>query len=244
MKNKVDSTKISSSELEKINLIIDHKSQFKLHFKYSMNLLVSFLKHYIGYIVKYRHKQFALKTAKLSVYIMCVAGPIIYFMSNPNMVYVQGKDSIKFIYENDSTRTQEYYLKKIAFYESGGSYNPKGNESYHGKYQLGRAALDAIGFNGISKEDFIADHELQEIAMRRLLKHNKKVLASLIGKYEGKSIGGIYITQSGILAASHLGGPGNVIKYLESNGTIIFKDGNGTPITKYLKELSCYQLNF
>lgn len=244
MKNKVDTTKISLQELQKINLIEDLKTQFKTHFNLSMKLLYNFIKNYIVYIFTYRHKQFALRTAKYSVYLMCVVGPIIYFMTNPILIHTKGTDSIKFIYEKDSMRTQEYYLKKIAFYESGGNYEPKGNESYHGKYQLGRAALDAIGFSGVSKEDYIKDHELQEVAMKRLLKHNKKIMASLIGKYEGKTIGGIYITQSGILAASHLGGPGNVIKYLESNGTIIFKDGNGTPITKYLRELSCYQLNF
>jgi len=34
-----------------------------------------------------------------------------------------------------------------------------------------------------------------------------------------------------------------VIKFLTTNGEQDFKDGNGTPVSKYLKELSSYQLD-
>ena len=76
------------------------------------------------------------------------------------------------------------------------------------------------------------------------MKLNKKLLCDLIGKYEGKTLNSIYITQSGLLAAAHLGGAGNVKDFLESGGLIIFKDGNGTPITKYMKHFSGYKLHF
>ncbi len=244
MKPKLDLTLLSKEEVNKFSKVRDLKSQLSMHFKVTWSIFIQWLTNYLSYTFKYRYKQVGYQTLKMAITIFAIAGPIVYFIEHPNVIKIQGQNKVEFIYENDSTRTQEYFLKKIAHYESGGSYNPKGNESYHGKYQLGRAALDAIGFNGITKEDFIGDHDLQEVAMRRLMKHNKKMMAEWIGKFEGKTIGGIYVTQSGILAASHLGGPGNVMKFLQSNGTEVFKDGNGTPITKYMKELSGYKLNF
>lgn len=244
MKTKVDLTKLSDKEIKKFSSTRDLTNQLNMHIKMTKSVFAKWFVSYFSYLFMYRYKQLSFQTLKLSLTLFCIIAPIWYFMTHPNTIFIKGENKVEFVYENDSTRTQEYFLKKIAFYESGGSYNPKGNESYHGKYQIGRAALDAIGFNGISKDDFINDHELQEVAMRRLMKHNKKMMAEWIGKYEGKTIAGIYVTQSGILAASHLGGPGNVMKFLQTNGSEIFRDGNGTPITKYLKELSGYKLSF
>ena len=53
---------------------------------------------------------------------------------------------------------------------------------------------------------------------------------------------GIYITESGILAAAHLAGPGNVKKFFRKGYE--FKDGNGTKMTSYLERFSSYKLEF
>jgi hypothetical protein len=52
----------------------------------------------------------------------------------------------------------------------------------------------------------------------------------------------VYITESGLLAAAHLAGPGNVKKFLRKGYE--FKDGNGTKMTSYMIKFSNYRLEF
>jgi hypothetical protein len=69
---------------------------------------------------------------------------------------------------------------------------------------------------------------------------NKKKLKRYIKKYEGTIVHGVYITESGILAAAHLGGQGNVRKFFRNGYE--FKDGFGTNITSYMELFSNYKL--
>ena len=109
-----------------------------------------------------------------------------------------------------------------------------------GKYQFGNQTLKGLGIN-VSKTEFINNPALQEEAMLMLLTHNKKKLKRYIKKYEGTVVHGVFITESGILAAAHLAGQGNVRKFLR-NG-FVFKDGNGTKMTSYMKLFGGYKLN-
>jgi len=52
------------------------------------------------------------------------------------------------------------------------------------------------------------------------------------------------VTESGILAAAHLAGPGNVKKYLRSYGINNFADGYGTTIRYYMNKFSGYDTSF
>ena len=52
------------------------------------------------------------------------------------------------------------------------------------------------------------------------------------------------VTESGILAAAHLAGPGSVKKYLRSYGLDNFADGYGTTICHYMKRFSGYDTSF
>lgn len=143
----------------------------------------------------------------------------------------------------DSTnKTHDKFLMQMGRTESGNNYKCVNNHGYCGKYQMGRSALNEIGLGAISKEDFLAMPELQEIAMKLLLRKNKQYLQAYIGKYTSKTIKGIYITESGLLAGAHLGGASSVQKWLDSNGANDFRDGNGTPISSYIKLFSGYQL--
>jgi hypothetical protein len=76
--------------------------------------------------------------------------------------------------------------------------------------------------------------------MHLLLRSNYKNLKKYIEKYDGKKLHGIKVTKSGILAAAHLGGAGNVRKWFRRG--IEFKDGNGTRITSYMRLFSDYNL--
>jgi hypothetical protein len=69
---------------------------------------------------------------------------------------------------------------------------------------------------------------------------NKWVLRKDISRFEGKIISGITITESGILAAAHLAGPGSVKKFLRSYGNDTFSDAFGSSLKSYMKKFSGY----
>ena len=93
----------------------------------------------------------------------------------------------------------------------------------------------------VTKEEFLNSPELQELAMQALLEHNKKKLKKYIEKYDGKVVHGVFVTESGILAAAHLAGQGNVKKFFRSGNE--FRDGYGTRLTSYMVNFSGYQLD-
>ena len=132
------------------------------------------------------------------------------------------------------------FLDAIGFSESSNNYKAVNRFGYLGKYQFGRKTLNAIGFENISNREFLANPSIQEEAMLILLKRNKHTLRREIKKYVGKTINGIYITESGILAAAHLGGAGNVKKFFRKGWE--FKDGNGTKMTSYMVKFANYDL--
>jgi len=136
--------------------------------------------------------------------------------------------------------SHQQFLEAIGHRESSNNYSVVNEFGYMGKYQFGKATLKGLGID-VTKEEFINDHRLQEKAMHMLLSHNRKKLKRYIKKYEGQIIHGILITESGILAAAHLAGQGNVRKFLK-NG-FVFEDGNGTKMTSYMKQFGGYILN-
>src|SRR5690606_11309297 len=115
------------------------------------------------------------------------------------------------------------YKEAIAFKESRGQYHLVNTFGYMGKYQFGMSALRAIGIR--DRAEFLRNPELQEKAFIALLSKNKWELRHEIKKYEGKIVGGVRITESGILAAAHLGGAGSVKKFFRSAGKRYLRDG-------------------
>lgn len=131
------------------------------------------------------------------------------------------------------------FKEAIAIKESQGQYHLVNSFGYMGKYQFGKAALRAVGiqdYNG-----FLKNPELQEKAFVALCAKNKWELRNEIEKYNGKTIGGVKITESGILAGAHLLGAGSVKKFLRSNGNVRIKDGYGTSLRSYLRNYAGYQ---
>ena len=134
----------------------------------------------------------------------------------------------------------ELFLNAIGHRESTNRYDVVNKWGYMGKYQFHKKTLKNLGYD-ISKEDFLNSPHIQEKAMLDLLEHNKNILESYIDVWEGKIVNGVEITESGILAAAHLAGPGNVKKYFQKGKN--FKDGNGTKLTSYLTQFSGYDIN-
>lgn len=132
------------------------------------------------------------------------------------------------------------FLQAIGHRESGNRYEVINSYGYMGKYQFGKSTLKGLGFK-LTQDEFINSPYIQEKAMQELLLHNRKKLDKFICKYEGKYIHGILITESGVLAAAHLAGAGNVRKFFRKGYE--FKDGFGTKMTTYMTQFSGYDLN-
>lgn len=133
------------------------------------------------------------------------------------------------------------FKEALAFKESQGNYFVTNTYGYLGKYQFGLGTLELVGvYNG---NQFLNDPVLQEKVFHVNLSRNKWILRKDIERYVGTHMRGIEITESGILAAAHLAGPGNVKLYLRSQGRMDLKDGYGTSISNYIKKFSGYDVS-
>jgi hypothetical protein len=134
------------------------------------------------------------------------------------------------------------FKEALAFKESTGDYFSVNTYGYLGKYQFGKNTLKLIGV--YNTKEFLADPVLQEKAFLANAKRNKWILRRDIKRFVGKQIGGVLVTESGILAAAHLAGPGSVKKFLRSYGAVGFADAYGTTIRYYMKRFSGYDTSF
>lgn len=130
------------------------------------------------------------------------------------------------------------FKQALAVRESLGLYTLVNSYGYMGKYQFGKSALRAVGIRNTA--GFLKNPIQQEKAFNALLAKNKWELRNEIKKFDGKKVGGVHITESGILAAAHLGGAGSVKNFLKSNGHNGFRDGFGTSIKSYMTKFAGY----
>jgi len=131
------------------------------------------------------------------------------------------------------------FLTALGHRESGNRYHVVNRFGYMGRYQFGKSTLKTLKIK-VTKEEFLNNPNLQEEAMRKLLIYNKKHLKKYIDKFDGQVVNGILITESGLLAAAHLGGAGSVKKWFKTGK--IKQDGNGVKITQYMEQFSGYSL--
>jgi hypothetical protein len=130
------------------------------------------------------------------------------------------------------------FKEALGFKESRGNYFTVNDLGYLGKYQFGAETLKMIGV--YNPQHFLYTPELQEKAFLANTERNKWILRKDIKRFVGRRISGITITESGILAAAHLAGPGSVKKFLRSYGADNFSDAFGTSIASYMKKFSGY----
>lgn len=130
------------------------------------------------------------------------------------------------------------FKEALAFKESRGNYFSVNTLGYLGKYQFGAETLKLIGIH--NPNQFLYNPELQEKAFLANAERNKWILRKDIKRFNGKKINGVLITESGILAAAHLAGPGSVKKFLRSAGHQNFSDAYGSTVKHYMKKFSGY----
>ena len=162
------------------------------------------------------------------------------------------------------TKTLNDFYNDLGARESGGNYSSVNKYGYVGKYQMGEAAMIDAGYykkpsgkynndwsgqftgkDGVySVQDFLKNKQAQEnaqIAFKQAQWNQLKAIGA--DKYIGKEINGVKITQSGLLAAAHLKGPGAVKEYLQSDGKNIPKDAFGTSVESYMKKFEGYDVS-
>ena len=130
------------------------------------------------------------------------------------------------------------FKEALGFNESTGNYASVNTYGYLGKYQFAATTLSLVGV--YNTNTFIGSAALQEKAFVAYTSRNKWILRRDIKRFVGTKINNVLVTESGILAAAHLAGAGNVKKYLRSDGDFFFKDAFGTTIQTYLKKFSGY----
>lgn len=170
---------------------------------------------------------------------------------NPNLLATNNNEEMAYSFpSNEQTDyinsnipfTGRFFIgfkEALAFKESQGKYHKVNTLGYLGKYQFGTQTLKSIGIH--DSLSFLNNPKLQEKAFIALLAKNKYELRKEILKYSGHVISGVRITESGILAAAHLGGVGSVKKFLKSNGQRQVKDGYGTSVKSYMKMFGGYE---
>lgn len=130
------------------------------------------------------------------------------------------------------------FKEAVGFKESRGNYFTVNDFGYLGKYQFGAETLQLIGI--YNPNTFLYTPELQERAFLANAQRNKWILRKDIKKYDGKKIGNVVVTESGILAAAHLAGPGSVQRFLRSYGNQNVSDAFGSSVAYYMDRFSGY----
>ena len=155
------------------------------------------------------------------------AGPEDHLFSSYELVFL-GKSFVGF-------------KEALAFKESQGKYSSVNTLGYLGKYQFGANTLKLMGVNDTKL--FLENPLLQENLFELNVARNKWILRRDIKRFVGKKINGAVITESGIVAAAHLAGAGNVKKYLRSYGQTDFSDAYGSTVAYYMKRFAGYDIS-
>ena len=165
--------------------------------------------------------------------------PLTEFVTIKTQPVVELCPEIKTTFTRIPIKTLTEFLTDLGFRESGNRYDIVNSYGYMGKYQFHINTLRHLGYD-VTKKEFLDNPELQEEAMLALMEHNRKILSRYINQYRGKMINGVQITESGILAAAHLAGPGNVRKFFRLGYE--FRDGYGTKMTTYMRMFNYYHI--
>ena len=204
---------------------------------------------------EFLNKIFVLKTFKTNIILFLIALLFnsSFYKLNPKKNIANNSDNLEFTVLNKKTlKLAENFIflkkdfngfkEKLAFRESGGRYHCINKFGYIGKYQFNLSTLKMFKiYNG---KKFLNNPELQEKVFLMNMQRNKWILRKDINWFVGSVINGLEITESGILAAAHLSGPGNVKKFLRGNGKADLKDAFGTSISNYLNYFKNFDMSF
>lgn len=236
---------------EKLDTLV---SNYKTLRKRQRKILIKVWKRRIRNIWLFNRKPFLIKS---SIYLL-IFTTLIYlsyslYLKDVEVKIITKKEIVveKEIIDNNHNKRVDF-LNQLAYVESRRDYgrcrytetkNGITYSQFWGRYQIGKSARKEVGYDTVPMHKFLADSLMQEKCMLKLMKRIKVILKDEINEYDGKWIGNYYITESGLIAMAHLVGVGNVKTFINSNGSIIPKDGNRKLSTDYLQQFGRYELN-
>jgi len=157
------------------------------------------------------------------------------------------------------------FLAALRMRESSGNYQVVNPYGYLGAYQFGEGALIDLGYvvndgnwqnndysggwtglNGVhSTQDFLNSKVAQDLAADAWFPLMWSYLVGVgADDWLGKTISGISLTASGLIAGAHLLGQHVVLDWLKSGGGVDPVDQFGTPVSEYIGMFNGYLLPF
>jgi len=143
------------------------------------------------------------------------------------------------------------FYAALAQRESRGDHTVVNQFGFMGLYQMGPAALQDVGYmdgsgnwtgrDGIrSQNDFLNNRTVQEKAIREYHVKLWSYLPPDVQGCIGRTVKGINVTKSGLVAAAHLRGQGGITRLIRSDGQDDDPDEIGTLCSEYLKQFGGY----
>lgn len=162
-------------------------------------------------------------------------------------------------------QTLNAFLVALRMMESGGDYQAVNTLNFLGAYQFGEAALIDLGYvradgdaydnnysggwtskHGIdSPEEFLASKSVQDkaaVAWVKLMWHY--IEAEDLHRHAWTEVGGVRLTPSGMLAATHLLGTGALEEFIATDGRSDPRDPYGMPVSSYMIRMARVEVPF
>ncbi len=162
-------------------------------------------------------------------------------------------------------QTLNAFLVALRMMESGGDYQAVNTLNFLGAYQFGEAALIDLGYvrqdedpydnnysggwtdkNGIdSATEFLGSKSVQDkaaVAWVKLMWHY--IESENLHRHAWTEIGGVELTPSGMLAATHLLGTGALEEFITSGGKSDPRDPYGMPVSSYMVRMADVEVPF
>jgi serralysin len=168
--------------------------------------------------------------------------------------------------------TYQDFLFAIGTSESSNRDGFVNRDGYAGYFQFGETAMRMIGWyqvdatpgvidfkggwtaeakaNGVnSLQDFLSSHAIQEKAITEYYQYlwmndwGQSFENTTLKDYIGKTVGGIKISVSGLIAGSHLVGADQVEAWLKSGGVTTPNDPYGTKVSEYVSKFANYDMS-
>ena len=138
------------------------------------------------------------------------------------------------------------FIKDLGYRESHNNWLCINSIGCFGEWQFSEKTLHYLGHRQITLKKFrnnpdIFPREMQDEVLRGLIKVNM----SYLKRYEhflGVTFIEVVVSNPVMIAASHLGGAGSLIKFLKSGGKINRTDVLGTSVSDYLNYFSDYNI--
>ena len=183
--------------------------------------------------------------------------------ADQGQAYVSNHQVAKDASASRSMQSFDAFFATLRHMESGGDYRSVNTLNFVGAYQFGEAALVDLGYvrrdpnvydnnfgggftgkDGIrSVGEFLNNPRVQDKAARTWMKVMWRYIeGERLHRYAWTKVGGVILTPSGMLGATHLLGTGGLHDFIRSGGSSKVRDPYGTPILRYVKKLADFDI--